>query len=149
MKKNEIEELVKEQRICRIVFKGKEYPHIAIFQYTFLNDSLYFHFTDYGTKIELLRRGKRVCVEIEKFGPDLSEFKFAILRGKLNLVKDSYEVKDVIRKMVKEGKRELSPNFLVAHGFKSDANWDSFKIEKDLKIVKLEETEERIGLKSK
>ena len=149
MEKSEIEELIEEQRICRIVFKGKEYPHIAIFQYAYSNNSLYFHFTDYGTKIELLRRGKRVCVEIEKFGPDLSEFKFAILRGRLNLVKDSHEMENVIKKMVKEGKRELSLNFLVAHGFKSDANWDSFRTEKDLKIVKLEETEERIGLKSK
>jgi len=45
MKKSEIERLMKEQFLCRIAFRGEEYPYIAPFQYVFANGTLYFHFT--------------------------------------------------------------------------------------------------------
>ena len=33
MEEHEIEELIDEQKICRIVFKGGEYPYLAPFLY--------------------------------------------------------------------------------------------------------------------
>lgn len=80
MENAEIEELIREQMLCRIAFKGDKYPYMAPFQYVYLNESLYFHFTDYGKKMKLLRRDNHVCVEIEKYQPDLSEYSFVVLR---------------------------------------------------------------------
>jgi hypothetical protein len=67
--------------LCRIAFKGNKYPYMAPFQYVFMDGSIYFHFTDYGRKMRLLEKDKRVCVEIEKYKPDLSEYKFIVLRA--------------------------------------------------------------------
>ncbi len=148
MEKPEIEKLLREQLLCRIAFKGGEYPYMAPFQYVFMDGSLYFHFTEYGKKMKLLERDKRVCVEIEKYKPDLSEYSFVVLRGKLKVVADWQERDKVIRMMAEEGKRKLSTNFLAAHGFKKDEGWSSFTPEKTLIIVKLESIAQEIGLKS-
>ena len=148
MEKHEIEKLIQEQMLCRIAFKGDEYPYMAPFQYVYMNETLYFHFTDYGRKMRLLERDKRVCVEIERYRPDLSEYSFVVLRGTLKVVKDSQERTKVIKRMAEEGKQKLSKNFLAAHGFKKEEGWSSFTPEKPMVIVKLEEIAEEIGLKS-
>jgi nitroimidazol reductase NimA-like FMN-containing flavoprotein (pyridoxamine 5'-phosphate oxidase superfamily) len=148
MEKHEIAQLIREQMLCRIAFKGAEYPYIAPFQYVFMNGTLYFHFTDYGKKMKLLEKDKRVCVEIEKFQPDMREYNFVVLRGTLKVVEDSLERAKVIRRMAKEGKQKVSVNFLAAHGFKKEEGWSSFTPEKPLVIVKLDEITEEVGLKS-
>ena len=148
MNKQEIENLIQEQMLCRIAFKGDEYPYMAPFQYVFMNKSIYFHFTDYGRKMNLLEKDKRVCVEIEKYKLDLSEYKFVVLRGFLKVVTDSQERVRVMKRMAEEGKQKLSPNFLAAHGFKKEEGWSSFSREKHLIIVKLENVAQEIGLKS-
>jgi nitroimidazol reductase NimA-like FMN-containing flavoprotein (pyridoxamine 5'-phosphate oxidase superfamily) len=148
MNNKEIEKLISEQRLCRIAFKGKEFPYIAPFQYVRINGTLYFHFTDYGKKISLLEKDNRVCVEIEKYSSDLSNYNFVILRGKLEEAKDPNERLKVIEKIVREGKENLSINFLVAHGVKKEEGWDSLIIKRKLLIVKLKDVKQIIGLKS-
>ena len=148
MKKREIEKLIREQMLCRIAFKGDEYPYMAPFQYVFIDGSLYFHFTDYGRKMKLFERDNRVCVEIEKYRPDLSEYSFIVLRGTLKVVTNPQERAKAIKKMAEEGKQKLSKNFLAAHGFKKEEDWSSLTPEKPLLIVKLKEIAEEIGLKS-
>jgi len=148
MEKHEIEKLIREQMLCRIAFKGDKYPYMAPFQYVFMNGSLYFHFTDYGRKMRLLERDRRVCVEIESYRKDLSEYSFVVLRGTLKIVKGPQERARVIKTMAEEGKQRLSTNFLAAHGFREEEGWSSFTPEKSLVIVKLEEIADQMGLKS-
>lgn len=148
MKEDEIKKLIKEQMLCRIAFKGKNYPYMAPFQYVYMNDTLYFHFTDYGRKMKFLEKDKRVCVEIEKYQPDMSEYNFVVLRGSIEIVNDAQERSRVIKKMAEDGKRKLSQNFLAAHGFKKEEGWSALSPEKPLVIVKLTEIVEEIGLKS-
>ena len=47
-----VKELLKNQIICRIAFKGDKYPYMAPFQYAYIDGNLYFHFTRYGKKNE-------------------------------------------------------------------------------------------------
>lgn len=148
MKEDEIKKVIKEQMLCRIAFKGKNYPYIAPFQYVYMNDTLYFHFTDYGRKMKFLEKDKRVCVEIEKYQPDMSEYNFVVLRGSIEIVNDAQERSRVIKKMAEDGERKLSRNFLAAHGFKKEEGWSALSPEKPLVIVKLTEIVEEIGLKS-
>lgn len=148
MSKREVQNVIQDQFLCRIAFHGREYPYIAPFQYTLIDNSLYFHFTNYGKKIRLLERDNRVCVEIEKYKPDLSEYRFVVMRGTLRVVTDSEERKRVIKKMAQQGTRKLSTNFLSAHGFHQDQSWSSFSHEKPMVIVKLEDVEQVIGLKN-
>ncbi len=148
MNKSEIESLLQEQMLCRIAFKGDKYPYMAPFQYVLIDGVLYFHFTAYGKKMRLLEQDKRVCVEIEKYRPDLSEYNFVVLRGELEVVRAPQERAKVIKKIAEEGKQKLSTNFLAAHGFKKEEGWSSFTPESSLVIVKLNKVAEEIGLKS-
>ena len=148
MTKQEIEELIDQQILCRIAFKGREYPYMAPFQYVTMNGVLFFHFTSYGKKMKMLKANNRACVEIESYSPDLSEFKFVVLTGELQLVTDEAERSQAIKLLVKEGEKRLSRNFLVAHGLSRSEDWPSLGKGKSLVIVKLAEIVERIGLKS-
>jgi nitroimidazol reductase NimA-like FMN-containing flavoprotein (pyridoxamine 5'-phosphate oxidase superfamily) len=121
---------------------------MAPFQYVVLNGYLYFHFTDYGKKMKLLESDKRVCVEIEEYREDLSEYSFIILRGNLKVITDPQERAEAIRKISEEGEQKLSPNFLPAHGFKKEDGWASLSSEKPLIVIKLEDIAQEIGLKS-
>ena len=68
----------------------------------------------------LLERDERVCVQIERYRADLSEYSFVVLRGTLKVVTDPQERAKVIKRLAEEGKQKLSKNFLAAHGFKKE-----------------------------
>jgi nitroimidazol reductase NimA-like FMN-containing flavoprotein (pyridoxamine 5'-phosphate oxidase superfamily) len=148
MKENEIEQLVREQFLCRIAFRGDQQPYIAPFQYVVVDGALYFHFTDYGKKMSFFKQETPVCVEIEQYSPNLSEYGFVVLTGKLRLVEEREERKMAIEKMAEVGKQKLSPNFLVAHGFSQGSDWGAFTADKPISIIKLDEVSEKTGLKS-
>ncbi len=148
MDDGEVENLVKQQFLCRIAFRGDEYPYIAPFQYVFMNRTLYFHFTAYGRKMKLIEKDKQVCVEIEQYKPDLSQYMFVTLKGTLSIVKDPVERREAIKRMRELGKQRLSRNFLAAHGFETERSWDTLTADKPLVIVKLEQLVEKSGLKS-
>ena len=149
MSKVEIDQLLNTQFLCRIVFRGKYSPYIAPFQYVLLDGVLYFHFTDYGKKITLLKEGDPVCVEVERYTSDLSDYCFVVLIGSLHIVTDVEEKDKAIQKMVEDAKvRRLSRNFLPTHGFPKESDWSLLNKEKGLIIVKLVDVTESIGLKS-
>ena len=148
MKENEIEELIGDQFLCRIAFIGDLQPYIAPFQYVVVNGSLYFHFTDYGKKMNFFKQKTPVCVEIERYTSNLSEYRFVVVTGKLRLVEDHDERKRAIEKMAEEGKKKLSANFLLAHGFSQGSEWTDFTADKPILIMKLDNVTEKIGLKS-
>jgi nitroimidazol reductase NimA-like FMN-containing flavoprotein (pyridoxamine 5'-phosphate oxidase superfamily) len=147
MKMDEIEKLIQEQIVCRIAFKGIDYPSISLFQYTRMNGSLFFHFTEYGKKLESVEKESLVCVEIEDFTGDLGMFRFVLLKGCLREVVDPKKKVKVIRKMATEGKKRLSTKFLAAHGFGKGSDWSSFNEKKSMIIVEFL-TLEAMGLSS-
>ena len=148
MKEAEIEQLIGEQFLCRIAFKGDLQPYIAPFQYAYVKGILYFHFTDYGKKMSFFKQETPVCVEIERYTPNLSEYGFVVVTGKLRLVEDQEERKMAIEEMAEVGKQKISKNFLVAHGFSQGSDWTDFTADKPILIIKLDEVSEKIGLKS-
>ncbi|MHA2127633.1 MAG: pyridoxamine 5'-phosphate oxidase family protein [Promethearchaeota archaeon] len=148
MDDNEVEKVITNQKICRIAFIDESFPYIAPFQYIYFNESLYFHFTDYGKKIKILSKNKNVCVSIENLAHDLDEFYFISMQGELELLKNQEEIREVIIKIVKNAKENFSTNFLSAHGFDASKGWDNFKTDNQL-IYKLIEKKKRIALKSK
>jgi hypothetical protein len=148
MCEDEIEALIREEQICRIAFRGEKTPYLIPFQYVVMNGRMYFHFTDYGRKMSLLRRSELVCVEIERFTPDMSQYRFVVITGSLEIVKDQTERTEAIKAIVETGTRSLSANFVAVHGFKKEDGWSSITADKPMIIVKLAKVTERIGLKS-
>ena len=147
MDENEIKVALRKEKLCRIAFIDDEFPYISPFQYVNINDILYFHFTDYGKKREILKKNNNVCVSIEHFEENLTEYYFISIQGKLKLVDEAKEKEFVILRMFEEARGQFSKNFLTAHGFDKDKGWNAFK-SRNLLIYKLHEVGERIGLKS-
>jgi nitroimidazol reductase NimA-like FMN-containing flavoprotein (pyridoxamine 5'-phosphate oxidase superfamily) len=149
MTKQEIWKLIRRKRLCRIAFRGTDYPYMAPFQYISIDDKLYFHFTDYGSKMQLIEKDNHVCVEIEEYTEDLSEYCFVVLRGKLNVVTNVNERINALKKLAEDGKIHLSPNFLPAHGFSKDDGWNSLtSTDNSLVILRLHNIKKEVGLKS-
>jgi nitroimidazol reductase NimA-like FMN-containing flavoprotein (pyridoxamine 5'-phosphate oxidase superfamily) len=149
MSKAEIDQVLNEQFLCRIAFGRKHAPYIAPFQYVFIDGTLYFHFTDYGKKMGLLEEGNAVCVEIERYTPDLGEYSFVVVVGKLQVVTDPQEKAKAIARMVEDAEAKgLSTNFLPAHGLPKESDWSSLNAEKPFIVVKLVDVTEINGLRS-
>ena len=144
----EVAHLVDEQMLCRIAFRGDDYPYLAPFRYVVMDDALYFHFTDYGKKMRLLETDSRACVQIESYEPDLSEYSFVSYRGRLERVTDSEEREKAIRLFAETGEKRLSTKFLAAHGIEPGEGWREFTPDNELVIVKLVDVVERVGLKN-
>ena len=148
MNQDEIREVLLTQVLCRIAFHDVNYPYIAPFQYIFLNDVLYFQFTNYGRKMRLLKRDNRVCIEVESYTADLSQYNFIILRGKLVEVTDATEREYVIKHFAEMGRTRFSSQFLAAHGLKTEETWTAYTSDKPFLILQLKEITERFGLRS-
>jgi Predicted flavin-nucleotide-binding protein len=117
MSKEEYDDLIKQNFIGRIAFKGTEYPYITPFMYIFDGTFLYFLSTKYGKKIKEIKQDPRVAVEIEKYTEDMSSYKFANLQGRIIEVDDDLnkkKIKEMFVKMIKD--RNLSNKALAAIG---------------------------------
>jgi nitroimidazol reductase NimA-like FMN-containing flavoprotein (pyridoxamine 5'-phosphate oxidase superfamily) len=147
MSQTDIEEAIESQNLCRIAFIDDEFPYISPFQYVYIDETMYFHFTDYGKKKEILSKNTNVCVSIEKFEPDLSSYYFISMQGKLELVEDHSLKTKVISQMAKSASKNYSHNFLSVHGFEKSQGWDAF-IAKNQIIYKFNQIGNLIGLKS-
>jgi nitroimidazol reductase NimA-like FMN-containing flavoprotein (pyridoxamine 5'-phosphate oxidase superfamily) len=148
MSSDEVSELLDREKICRIAFKGAEFPYLAPFQYVRMGGALYFHFTDYGKKMRLLENDRKVCVGIESLEPDMSEYRFVVLRGELERVEDAGERAEAIKRIAEMGRSGLSENFLAAHGFPAENGWETLSEDKPMVIFKLERISDTIGLRS-
>ena len=127
--------------------RGDEYPYLSPFRYVSMRGTLYFHFTDYGKKMRLIKQDDRCCVQIERYAPDLSSYSFVSLRGRLEEVTDPEERKKAVG-LFRETGRTLSTRFLAAHGLDPKDGWGAFTVDKDLVIVKLVDVVEKVGLKN-
>ncbi len=121
MKKSEYDTLIEDSYICRIAFKGESHPYIAPFLYIFDGKFMYFLSTKYGKKLQHFKNNPCVTVEVERYTPDLSDFAFVSISGRLEEMQDP-EIKNTVRQKFVEliKKRNLSPNVLSALGHSPD-----------------------------
>lgn len=138
MEKSEYDTLIKEEYICRIAFKGDSHPYIAPFLYIFDGKFMYFLSTRYGKKLQHFKQNPSATVEVEKYTPDLSNFAFVALSGRLEEVQDP-EIKKIVRQnfveMIK--KKNLSSNVLSALGHSPDEPIDALLTEERNNVWKL------------
>ncbi|MFX1313037.1 MAG: pyridoxamine 5'-phosphate oxidase family protein [Promethearchaeota archaeon] len=147
MSENEIYRAINSHNLCRIAFVDGEYPYISPFQYVVINNTLYFHFTDYGKKKKILSKNQNICVSIENFEPDLSNYYFISIQGKLKLVEDNDLKIKVLKHMAELAQKNYSKNFLSAHGFEKKEKWDVLTSKNQI-IYELVVINEPVGLKS-
>jgi nitroimidazol reductase NimA-like FMN-containing flavoprotein (pyridoxamine 5'-phosphate oxidase superfamily) len=148
MNKTEYDELIRENYVSRIGFKG-EYPYIAPFIYVFDGRFIYFLSTKYGKKIERFKASPKVAVEIEKYADDLSEYRFVTLQGRIEQVDDDNEKLDVRKRfldLIEDN--SLSKNVMAALGHSPTDDLDSIVKEERSYVWKLVDVENIIGIKT-
>jgi nitroimidazol reductase NimA-like FMN-containing flavoprotein (pyridoxamine 5'-phosphate oxidase superfamily) len=148
MSKTEYDELIRENYVSRIGFKG-EYPYIAPFIYVFDGRFIYFLSTKYGKKIERFKASPKVAVEIEKYADDLSEYRFVTLQGRIEQVDDDNEKLDVRKRfldLIEDN--SLSKNVMAALGHSPTDDLDSIVKEERSYVWKLVDVENIIGIKT-
>ena len=149
MKKIEYDQLISEGYMSRIAFKGEKHPYIAPFLYVFDGNFMYFLSTKYGKKVRYFQQNPHVCVEVEKYSPDLSAYNFMTLLGRLVEVEDENEKKVIREKFVRLIKdKNLSKNIMAALGYSPEEPIESIVREDRTFIWKLVDVKEIIALKS-
>ncbi len=130
--------LVKDEYVCRIAFKGESHPYIAPFLYVFDGKFMYFLSTKYGKKVQYFRQNPSVAVEIERFAPDLSNFSFVAIPGRIEEVVDT-EIKRIVRQKFVDliKKKNLSANVLSALGHTPDEPIEALLTEEKNSVWKL------------
>jgi nitroimidazol reductase NimA-like FMN-containing flavoprotein (pyridoxamine 5'-phosphate oxidase superfamily) len=112
---------------------------------------MYFLSTKYGRKIEHFRRNPFVTVEVEKYSPDLSNFSFVAIPGRLTEVEDP-KIKGTVREMFVQliKNRGLSLNVLSALGHSPNEPLEALLAEDRNTIWKLVgvNVKEILGLKN-
>ena len=60
-----IEEILKTALVCRLAFKGEEFPYIVPLNFGYKDRALYFHCAPVGLKLDCIRRDNKVafCVD--------------------------------------------------------------------------------------
>ena len=91
MSHREMDDLLRSQLLCRITFNDRPYPYTLPMEYYYFGDTMYFHFTTTGKKMDLMRGDPNVCVEVDWSNDDLSDYKSVIIRGRLVEVTDTAE----------------------------------------------------------
>lgn len=150
MEKHEYDDLIKENYICRIAFRGEDFPYVAPFIYSFDGKFLYFLPTRYGRKIDYFLKDPHVSVEIENYVNDFASYKFISLQGVLEEIQDDNEKKRVKSDFVSLiKKRKLSLNVLATLGYKENDPLEII-IEEDRNMVwRLTDVKEIVALKNK
>jgi uncharacterized protein len=148
MTKLECDELISNQYISRIAFKG-EYPYIAPFMYVYDGNFIYFLSTKYGKKIKRFQANPKVAVEIEQYAYDLSEYRFVTLQGSIEQVEED-DKKLAVRKSFVNLiiDKSLSKNVLAALGHSPNDSVESIVEEERSFVWKLVDVEHIIGIKT-
>lgn len=60
-----IDLILKESTICRLAMIDQMEPYLIPLNYGYFDNALYIHSAPIGRKIEILKRNKRVCFEID------------------------------------------------------------------------------------
>lgn len=149
MEKEEYDALIERGFLCRIAFRGDKHPYVAPFLYVFDGKHMYFLPTRYGRKMEHFRSDPHVTVEVEEYEPDMSQYSFVTLAGKLETVDDperATEIRSSFVDLLKD--RHLSGKVMRALGH-SPADPPEVLTETERTLVwKLVDVERITGLKS-
>lgn len=148
MDQPEYDRLIREEYVARIAFPGEIYPYIAPFIYVFEGNHMYFLSTKYGKKIENFMHNPYVSVEVEKYSPDMSNYAFITLSGRIVEVIDpenKKEIRESFIRMIKD--RDLSKNVMIALGHSSQDPPEALIHEERNIIWKLTDVRKITGLK--
>ncbi len=146
MASEEIERLLDSQKICRMALSDRPQPYIIALDYVYEDGEMYFHFADYGRKMDLIKENPNVSVEVDNFCSDTPNFCTITLMGELTKVTSKAE-KERAAKALKDSadQRGGAKNVAARHGF-TDLDMDTLTSRKSA-VYRLE-ANDFVALKS-
>jgi nitroimidazol reductase NimA-like FMN-containing flavoprotein (pyridoxamine 5'-phosphate oxidase superfamily) len=63
----EIEAVIRKATVCRLALAGEAYPYIVPLCFGYKDNSLYFHSSPKGKKLDLIKKNNKVCFEFDIF----------------------------------------------------------------------------------
>jgi nitroimidazol reductase NimA-like FMN-containing flavoprotein (pyridoxamine 5'-phosphate oxidase superfamily) len=118
MTDEETDTLLRSQRICRMALNDRPQPYIIPLDYVYMDHKMYFHFANYGKKIQLFDNDPHVSVEVDKYNEDVSKYCSVTLMGRLVKVSDQQEknrVSEALLNRIDAGGKES--NVAARHGY--------------------------------
>lgn len=120
MSPDEAEALLESQKICRMALNDRPQPYIIALDYVYSDGEMYFHFADYGRKMDLISSDPNVSVEVDNFCERASSYGTITLMGTLKKVTDRAEKeKAAIALLDSLDERGGAHNVAARHGFPS------------------------------
>lgn len=120
MTTGEVEQLLASQKLCRMALNDLPQPYIIALDYVYLDGKVYFHFADYGRKMDLISRNPQVSVQIDNFCAGAPDFDTITLMGELEKVTDQEEKGIVAKALISSvNERGGERNVAARHGLKS------------------------------
>lgn len=101
MTKKETEALLKSCQVCRMALNDRVQPYLICLDYVYTGGKMYFHFANYGKKMELIEKDPHVSVELDSYNTSVTKYQNATFMGKLALVTDAAEKKRASAALVK------------------------------------------------
>lgn len=146
MSKQETERLLESSRICRMALNDSPQPYIIPLDYVYVKGKLYFHFANYGRKIELFRKDPHISVEVDRFNNDITDYESVTLMGILAEVTDPAEKKMASEALLASiGSRGGRSKVAARHGYE-DLDPDTLSSKSSL-VLRLDVTD-YVALKS-
>ncbi len=93
MTKKETDALLKSCRVCRMALNDRPQPYLICLDYVYSGGNMYFHFADYGRKMDLIKKNPHVSVELDKYNTGRTKYQNATFMGTLTRVTDAAEKK--------------------------------------------------------
>jgi len=60
-----IEEIIDKAQVCRIAMCDNNQPYIVAMNYGYRSGNFYFHSAKEGKKIDILRKNRNICIEVD------------------------------------------------------------------------------------
>jgi len=118
MSGQEVDRLLQSCRISRMAFNDSPWPYIIPLDYVYAHGKMYFHFANYGKKVELFKNDPHVSVEVDRFNGDITEYESVTLMGTLARVTDPAEKKMASRALLETMEpRGGEKNVAARHGY--------------------------------
>ena len=140
MSKQDVDRLLTGGRICRMALNDRPQPYIIPLDYVYVNGKMYFHFANYGLKVDLFRKDPHVSVEVDRFNGDITEYESVTLMGTLVEVTDPAEKRSASEALMgsidsRGGRR----NVAARHGYR-DLDLETLA-SKDSLVLRLDVTD--------
>ncbi len=126
--RKEIETILTRCTIGRLATKGRDgYPYITPVNYTYLNDSIYFHTAVEGEKLDNIFKDPKVCFEVDiplayldrdfdRTRPACQVTQFyhcVIIRGRAEIVEDNWEKATALNRLMADHENEPGFNAII------------------------------------